>query len=83
MKSNNQVMFRNNFVPAPEVAKKLRKPLSSVHRLVADGYLRGARDGTALYVDLASLEKYYQNSPPMLAAVRELEQWLKSRTSSP
>jgi hypothetical protein len=67
------------YAPAPEVAKRLRKSLSSVHRLAHDQMLRTARDGSALYIEIDALEKYYANCPPFLRAISELKQWLSEQ----
>lgn len=61
MYARNPRMLEKGYGPASEVAKKLLKSLSTVHRLVNDGHIDGARDGRALYVSMGSAETYFRN----------------------
>lgn len=55
----NRVMLSKGYAPAADVARTLDKTLSTIHRMVEDGRIDGARDGRALYVKLDSLIDFY------------------------
>ncbi len=74
MRTNNSVMMREGFAPAAVVARTLDKSLSTIHRLVTGGKVKGTRDGKALYIELASLADWYvkERNPTLARAVRAL-----------
>lgn len=69
----NPIMIQAGYVPAARVAEVLNKAVSTVHRMVADGRIEGARDGRALYVSVKSLENYFKSSDnaAMIEAIRK------------
>lgn len=70
MYARNPLMLEKGLGPAADVARALNKSLSTVHRLVGAGKVVGARDGKALYIDLASAERYFIDAAnPVMARI--------------
>ena len=58
--TRNPIMLTRGLAPAAELARRLSKGLTTIHSYVRDEKVRGERDGRMLYVDLASLEKFFR-----------------------
>jgi hypothetical protein len=70
---DNPILLRSGFATARQVATRLNKSLSTIHRMVDAGDLEGTIEGGVLYVTLASLELLYRGNAPMLAALAPLK----------
>lgn len=73
----NRAMLLRGYASAADVARALDKTLSTIHRMVDDGRIEGARDGRLLYIKLDALHAFYMNSeqpnPTMAALVMQLK----------
>lgn len=73
----NPVLLRKGYAPAGQVAAATEKALSTIHRMAARGSLSSVKDGAALYIHLASAEKFWRaESPPLADAIAKLRLYI-------
>lgn len=70
----NPILIAKGYAPAAEVARKLSKSISTIHRMVSDQRIKGVREGIFLYIDLQSLIEHYQSNgnAVLVDAVKQL-----------
>jgi hypothetical protein len=85
MYKRNPLMLAKGFAPAAEVGRALNKSLSTIHRLVNEEHVNGARDGKALYVDLESLAAHFdgEQNPILAEAARKLRRAVIDEVGGP